>query len=234
MSKNKVTKLQLQLIRTVLRKREKLREELGFDALYNNKHREILQEDLLNRCFHNGFMLTSKCHGADIVNKTMNIVNGELKGAICGKCGEHNRKKLSEKENMFWGSDKMNDPIKRDQIYDNDFWCFTGFYKEEPVVSFIISNKDGLSRLHKLFDLKIISFIELEQKCKRLDKRVPRDHIQISLSDLLTFNDKELTVIVNDQTILMSEYKELINKNTLYSDFIDGSAIDGLKNEYNE
>lgn len=192
------------------------------NPFHNNKWREIFQESLLNVVYKSGFELYPAGTGPDIKNDRLGIKNGELKGA------ETKTQSLSDKEGMRWGLDKMNDPIKQDSVYDVEFWCFSAFRGSKIFVSFIIphDNENGRLRLHNLFKEKIDALDALIEQCEAENRRLPRDDIAISLSEMLTFQDDEVVVIINNKIESMTDYKHLVNQKLLYSDAIKDNVME--------
>lgn len=192
------------------------------DPFYNNHGRALIQKGIVENHVP-GLMidLRKRTHGFDFVYElevpewhtrpewgTIKIINnhGESKTVW------YDRKGMWLKSLGRVCYDKQNDEIRRKNLYEDDSLLYTAMRRNgDNVLTLWVRDMEGMKKIHPIIQEHQDNKIKQIEDCQQKKQRIPRDDIQIPITDIIN--------VLDDEDMLLICEKEIISKEQFFTRF---------------
>ena len=182
------------------------------DPFYNNQWREEMAKDVaLDHFGLNPDDLVLHPHGTsgpDFMCSRLGIKKGEMKGAW------FKARSMTPKSIGCAQFDKQNDKYRRAEIFDYDALIYTAFERDSDIVfTIIVVGEQNMKRLHLLFRRAHRVIHEKILACKKADKKINRDAIEISAFDIIErLKENEMVILVRGKVVSRRKFLDMVQR----------------------
>jgi hypothetical protein len=177
--------------------------DLNTNILHNYKWREMIQKDIMEKY---GLKVedVSGITGDDFISA--DIKKGDYKSTK----GKRLKNGLLSRSQGGFEFDKMNDPPKRKDTMKYDCLFFTWFIDTEPVASVLLKKEKAIQQFRKMAVNKIKDFLILMEKNEKQGKRISRDSIKFTYTDVINIEDA--IYLNHDKEVTLKEFMSLFEE----------------------